>query len=164
MDGVITAIVAFLLACLIWPHLVRNRSQYYAAFVCVILVLVIDVITLMFSGTAAGSKLAVFGGVVKGTLAVVALIMCFLFAGGMTAGQLAGELKGAYEVMRRGETEKEVIIPLSGQRAAGGGGAGSGADDIVIPRRGGPAAPPGDAPRASVIDPETGEDKPADRR
>ncbi len=118
MDGVITAIVAFLLACLIWPHLVKNRSQYYAAFAFVLLTLLIQTLAIMFSGTSAGPKLAVFGGVVTGVSVIMALVMCVACAGGMTVREIGKEVKGAYEVIRRGETEKEVIIPLRGQRSA----------------------------------------------
>ncbi len=35
--------------------------------------------------------------------------------GGLSARDLAGDIKGAYEVMRRGETEPEIIIPPKGQ-------------------------------------------------
>ena len=143
MQGVITALVAFLLACLIWPSVVKNRPQYYAAFACVLLLLLIDTFTLMFSGTSFGSKLIVFGSVCTGFLSIAALVLCMLFAGGLTVKDLTGEIKGTYEVLRRGETEKEIIIP---QR---GGGAESRPPE------------PADKPPVFVIDPVTGEDKPA---
>jgi hypothetical protein len=34
----------------------------------------------------------------------------------MNFAQLRGDLGNAYEVIRRGESEKEVIIPLTGQK------------------------------------------------
>jgi hypothetical protein len=37
-----------------------------------------------------------------------------LSAGGLSWRQLAGEVTDAIEVIRRGETKKEVIIPLRG--------------------------------------------------
>ncbi|HRK30908.1 MAG TPA: hypothetical protein PLD59_07490, partial [Tepidisphaeraceae bacterium] len=115
MDGVITAIVGFLLVGLIWPHLIKNRTQYYAAFGFVVFALLVQTFALMFSGTTHGPKLAVFGGVVTGFCVIAALLMCLACAGGKTVRELSGEVKGAYEVIRRGETEKEVIIPLRGQ-------------------------------------------------
>jgi hypothetical protein len=57
----------------------------------------------------------VFGGVVIGFLQFVAVTMLMLCAGGMKLKTLAGEMGHAYEVIRRGEEEKEVIVPLTGQ-------------------------------------------------
>lgn len=137
MDGVITAIVAFLLACLVWPHLVKNKPQYYAAYGCVVLIILLQTLILMFSSTASASGFRVFCGTAIGFLTVIALLLCMLFAGGLTVKDLTGEIKGTYEVIRRGQEEKEIIIP----------------------QRGGVTKDDADKPPVYVIDPETGNDK-----
>jgi hypothetical protein len=45
----------------------------------------------------------------------VDLILLVMSTGGLSLHELGGELKGAYEVMRRGETEKTVVIPRTSQ-------------------------------------------------
>ena len=47
MQGVTTAIVAFIFVCVIWPHLVRNRPQFYAALAAVLVVLLLDSLAAM---------------------------------------------------------------------------------------------------------------------
>ena len=37
MEGVTTAIVAFVFVCIIFPHIIKNRPQYYAAVALVLL-------------------------------------------------------------------------------------------------------------------------------
>jgi hypothetical protein len=116
LDGVTTALVVFLLLCLVLPHLVKHRQQYYGALGCVGGIIFVHTLGMMIG--SAGFQ--VFGGVVIGVLQLATLILCVLFAGGLTPKELAGDLKGAYEVLRRGETEKEVIIPLRSQQEQGG--------------------------------------------
>jgi hypothetical protein len=116
LDGVTTVLVAFLFVCLIFPSIVKNRSQYYAALAAIILVLALHTLTLMLHKSEGFIAPA---GVFTGVLQITALILLVLSVGGLTARQLAGDMARAYEVMRRGETEKEVIIPIGG---AGGGG------------------------------------------
>jgi hypothetical protein len=60
------------------------------------------------------AKLDVVFGVFIGFFQFVAVLMLVMCAGGMTPKKLAGELGRAYEVIRRGEEEKEVIVPLTG--------------------------------------------------
>ena len=114
MQGVTTAIVAFIFVCMAMPRLVKNRAQFYAAFAAILLVILLDALAHVFP--AAG--MARFSYVAGGLLQVGAIILLMLSAGGLTAREFAGELAGAYEVVRRGEEEKEVIIPLEGQMAA----------------------------------------------
>lgn len=135
MEGVTTAIVAFLFVCLVFPGIVKNRPQYYAALATVIGIILLHTLCVMIGSAA----VQVFGGVATGVLQSVAILLLVLCVGGLSVRQLADDLKGAYEVVRRGEEEKEVIIPLRG----GGGGAGR----------------PEDKPPVYVIDPETGDDK-----
>ena len=61
------------------------------------------------------ARFNVFAGVVVGFLQFLAVLTLVLCAGGMNVKTLAGEMGHAYEVIRRGEEEKEVIVPLTGQ-------------------------------------------------
>jgi hypothetical protein len=112
LDGVTTVLVGFLFVCLIFPSLVKNRPQYYAALVAVILIILLHTLTLMLNKA---EGFIVPAGVFTGLLQIGALILLVLSVGGLTARQLAGDMARAYEVMRRGETEKEVIIPIGGK-------------------------------------------------
>ena len=112
MHGVTTALVGFLLVCVVFPNLVKNRPQYYAAFAAVCLIVILDALGLAISGTAlAGFR--VFAYVICAFLQVAALVLMFLACGGLTFRELADDMKGALEVIRRGGDEKEIIIPLS---------------------------------------------------
>ena len=51
MHGVTTALVGFLLVCVVFPNLVKNRPQYYAAFAAVCLIVILDALGLAISGT-----------------------------------------------------------------------------------------------------------------
>ncbi len=109
LDGVTTVLVAFLFVCLAMPTMVKNRPQWYMALAAVVGVIVLHVLSLMMP-----SFLTLFT-VGVGALQIVALLLLVLCVGGLTAKQLAGDMARAYEVMRRGETEKEVIIPIGDQ-------------------------------------------------
>jgi hypothetical protein len=116
MQGVTTAIVAFIFVCMAMPRLVKNRAQFYCAFVAVLLAIGLDALAHMFPGTAENpGGMVKFAYVATAFLQVAAIVLLMLAAGGLSAGELAGELKGAYEVVRRGGEEKEIIIPLEGQ-------------------------------------------------
>ncbi|MGH7213482.1 MAG: hypothetical protein ACREIT_01685 [Tepidisphaeraceae bacterium] len=135
MHGVTTAIVGFLFVCIVLPQIVKNRSQYYAALVAILLVILLDAIAAMVRGSpgpndepGGGGGFAVVAYVFCAILQIFAILLLVMSAGGISARELAGDMKRAYEVIRRGEEEKEIIIPLSNQppRAAaqaGGGGA-----------------------------------------
>jgi hypothetical protein len=145
-DGVTTCLLAFLFACLILPSLVRNKTQYYAALAFVIAIVLLHALGLMIK--TAGFQ--VFAGAMTGLLQAGAILLVVLCVGGLRIRELAGDLKDAYEVIRRGQQEKEVIIPLRGGGAGGGAAAAAGAK-AYRPQ-------PADAPPVYRIDPETGED------
>jgi hypothetical protein len=111
LEGVTTAIVLFLFACVAMPNLIKNLTQYYVALWCTLGILVVNTLIMIIPST----NLIVFGGFLIGLLQITAVLMLVLCAGGMSLKSMAGEMKGAYEVIRRGEEEKEVIIPRSGQ-------------------------------------------------
>lgn len=116
MQGVTTAIVAFIFVCMAMPRLVKNRAQFYAAFTAVVLIILLDTLGRMFTGEHPGAMMH-FAEVCNGFLQVAAIVLLMLAVGGLSAGELAGELSGAFEDFRRGGEEKEVIIPLEGQMA-----------------------------------------------
>jgi hypothetical protein len=112
IDGITTALVAFALFCLIVPSIVKNKAQYYASIACLLAIILLHSLGLMIRA----SGFVTFSGVATGLLQAAVLLLLVMCVGGLSPRELAGELKGAYEVMRRGSEEKEVIIPLSGQQ------------------------------------------------
>jgi hypothetical protein len=122
MLGVKTAIIGFILVCLIFPGIIKNKAQYYWALIAVLLGMLLQALATMFSFPVVLGEQGVQVGtlwracnVIDAFLDIFAVILLVLASGGLTARQLAGDLARAYEVMRRGETEKTVIIPLPGQ-------------------------------------------------
>jgi hypothetical protein len=118
MHGVTTALVSFLFVCVVFPNLIKNRAQYYAAFAIVCLVIALDALGVVISGPTVEGHIAGFRVLVYffvALLQVGAMVLLFLSAGGITWRALAGDMKDAIEVIRRGGEEKEVIIPLSGE-------------------------------------------------
>jgi hypothetical protein len=111
MEGVTTAIVAFLLVCVVFPTLVKNKPLYYAAFAAVLVIILLSGLEVV----VAGAGFMAFATFMICLLQIVALVLLVLAAGGLTLRQLAGEVTEAIEVIRRGETSKEVIIPLHGE-------------------------------------------------
>ncbi len=133
MEGVTTALVGFILLAFAFPSLIRNRTMFYAALTTVVVI-----ILLWSAGEMVGPRegeavhpftrfTVVFGGLLQ----AVSLILLLLSSGGLSAKELAGEIAGAYEVIRRGEDEKEVIVPIGGVRHG----------DTRRPASGGPEAP-----------------------
>jgi hypothetical protein len=104
-EGVTTAIVAFLFVCLIFPSMVKNRQQYYAALGCILVVIFLHAIGAMIKSAA----FTVFEGFVTALLQIGSIVLLFLAVGGLSARDLAEDV---IEVVRRGNEEKEVIIPL----------------------------------------------------
>jgi len=125
MEGITTAIVAFVFVCVVWPHLVKNKTQFYAAFVAVLVIILLNSLNVMIQSPG----FTVFAGATTGLLQLAAIVLLFSGAGGISVRQLTGEMARAYEVMRRGEEEKTVVIPITGDmpkpRAEGGASAAS---------------------------------------
>jgi hypothetical protein len=114
MEGVTAAIVAFLLTCVVFPTIVKNKPQYYAAFAAMLLVILLSGLEAVIS-TGAFHALATF---LICLLQISALILLILSCGGLSWDELTGEVSEAIEVIRRGESEKEVIVPLRGEQPA----------------------------------------------
>lgn len=111
MHGVTTAIVAFIFVCVVWPHLVKNRPQFYSALGAVIAIILLDSLSMMI----VNSGFRVFAYVMTGLLQVGAILLLFLSSGGITPRELFSDMGRAIEVIRRGEEEKEILIPRSDQ-------------------------------------------------
>jgi hypothetical protein len=112
MEGIIAVIVAFIFVCILFPKLVRNHTQFYAAFGMVLLVILLDTLAMMF---ATGVSFGRFVAVCNGFLTAASLLMMVMATGGLSLKDLTGEFKSAIEVIRRGEEQKEVIVPITGQ-------------------------------------------------
>jgi len=116
MEGVTTALVGFIFVCMIWKHLIQNKAQFYAGFAAVLVILLVGCVRQMVGYESTGLlKVLGFIALLAQFAGFVLLVMA---TGGMSLRQLGGEFGNAIEVIRRGETAKEVIIPLSSQKGA----------------------------------------------
>src|SRR5271156_3084419 len=79
MEGVTTAIVAFLFVCVVFPTIVKNKPQYYAAFAAILLVILLSGLEAVI---ATGSFHA-FATFMITLLQVSAMILLVLSAGGL---------------------------------------------------------------------------------
>jgi hypothetical protein len=111
MEGVTTAIVAFIFVCILYPRLVKNPAQFYTAFGMIVLMLLFH----SLAGIFTSEKFWGFVRGLNGLLQLVALVLVVLSTGGLSLRELTGEFANAFEVIRRGESEKEVIVPLTGE-------------------------------------------------
>lgn len=111
MHGVTTAIVAFILACLIFPKVVKNKPQYYAAVGLVLGIILFDALAKVIGAQGFRN----FTYVLTAVLQIGAVFLLILSAGGLTVKDLAGDLADTFEVIRRGGEEKEIIIPRRGE-------------------------------------------------
>src|SRR3954470_23027702 len=108
-----TPLIAFLFVCLIFPKIVRNRPQFYISFGLLVLILLLNIVASMFHKN---EGFVYFLQVIAEILRLMTFILLVLCAGGLSLHELTGEVFRSFEVMRRGDTEKTVIIPLTGQK------------------------------------------------
>ena len=120
MHGVTTAIVAFIFAGVIWPHVVKHRVQFYAALLIGCLIILFDSIGRIWTST--NTPLTA----VNGLLQIVGIVMCVLSTG-MSVKDLSGEVFNTIEVVRRGGEKETIIVPLRGEQPKPRGGAGGSA-------------------------------------
>lgn len=111
MQGVTTAIVGFIFVCLVYPHIVKHRAQFYSAIGLVLLAILFDAIGHIASGSALIPVMYMLAALVQ-ILTILILVLC---VGGLSVRGLAGEVANAVEVIRRGET-KPVLVPLRGEQ------------------------------------------------
>ena len=74
-EGVTTAIVAFVFVCVIFPHIVKNKTQFYVGFVSILLVILLHSLAVMLH-TSPGFE--VFAGAATCLLQMVAIVTLFL--------------------------------------------------------------------------------------
>ncbi len=108
MEGVTTAVVAFIFLCLAIPSLIQNKNQYYVAFIAIVGVILLDALAHMIPEIDTAPRAVIY--VLAAFAQIIAVVMLFMATGGLTFAALRGDM---IEVLRRGEEEKEVIIPLS---------------------------------------------------
>lgn len=111
MQGIITAIVAFFFVCILFPKLVKNHAQFYVVFALILLIILMGTLDMMFGSPGFGR----FANVMIGLFTIGAMLLLVLATGGLSVKDLGGEFLSAFEVIRRGESEKEVIVPLTGE-------------------------------------------------
>ena len=111
MQGVTTAIVGFLFVCIVFPSLIKNKTQYYAALAMAMVIILLEGL----AGAIGRSGFTSFAYMMTALLQIGAILVLILAAGGLSVRDLAGDFAHAYEVIRRGEEDKEIIIPRTGE-------------------------------------------------
>jgi hypothetical protein len=107
VEGVTSAIVAFLFVCVVFPRLVKNKPQYYAAFAAILLVILLSGLEQVIN-TGAFRAFAAFSTAV---LQVSAMILLILAVGGLIWRQLVGEVNEAIDEFRQpGRHDSEINL------------------------------------------------------
>ncbi len=109
MEGVITAIVAFIFTCIVFPSLVKNRPQYYGALALILLAIFLDALSVTLDkGTFRG-----FVTIADAIIIIVSIGLLMLATGGLSARDLAADIGKTIEVVRRGGEKETIIVPMS---------------------------------------------------
>lgn len=112
MEGVTTAIVGFIFACLIWPDLVKSKPQFYWSVGLVLVIILFDAIAHMADGGALFHVMYVLTAILQ-ILTILILVLC---VGGLSARQLGFEVKEAVQAFRHPEEQKPVLVPMKGEQ------------------------------------------------
>lgn len=96
-------LLLFCFVCVLFPRIIATRSQFFIGFGAVLLSIAVQPFT---------SLMNMGGPIIIMVLNLVATLLLFLSAGGLSMRGLSKEMMSGFEVIRRGETEKEVIIPF----------------------------------------------------
>lgn len=104
MQGVTTAIVIAIFAGIFWPHAIKNRRQFYVAIGAVLLIIFFGAL----DSAITSDGFARFVGFMVGLLQILGILAIILAASGQNVSEFAAD---TIEVIRRGEEEKEIIIP-----------------------------------------------------
>jgi hypothetical protein len=108
MHGVTTALVGFVFAAIIWPHLVKNKVQFYAGFLTILAIILLDGV-----GHAFGGQKVIYS--INALLQIAALVL-LVISTGLSAKELGGEMFNTIEVVRRGGEKETIIVPLTGAK------------------------------------------------
>lgn len=111
MEGVTTAIVAFIFVCLIWPHIVKNKPQYYGALALVLLIILFGAIAQMAIGRGLWRVMYVLIAVAQ----ILSILLLVMSIGGLTARQLRSEMMDTVQTLRHGGQEKPMEVPRTSQ-------------------------------------------------
>ena len=147
MQGVTTALVLFIFFCVVFPKAVKTKAQFYAAFWLVCGIILLDAVG-MAIGSSDAPKFRVFAYFFIALMQIGAMLLLFVGTGGIGWADLAEDMKGAFEVIRRGGEEKEIIIPLTGQMPKPRATSEAPPERIVINTPPAPQPPPGAAGRS----------------
>lgn len=110
LEGMTAVLAAFFVFCLAKQELIRNRTYYYATFVCLLLIILFNV---FYYFTAPATSFQGFCAIGLGVLHAAALILTMAYIGGLSIRQMADEMKDAAQDFRTaGESRKPVIVPL----------------------------------------------------
>jgi len=112
MDGVITAIIAFIFVCIIFPSLVKNRHQFYGALLLVLIAFLFDNIARV---TSSQNRFRDFAAIMDTFLVIGAVLLLILCAGGLAVRDLAADIGKTIEVVRRGGEKETIIVPRTGE-------------------------------------------------
>ncbi|HWE03433.1 MAG TPA: hypothetical protein VG326_13595 [Tepidisphaeraceae bacterium] len=112
MEGITTVIVAFIFACIAFPHLVKSRVQFNAALGLALLIILINSV----GAAVASPGLLGFTHFVNGLLQVTAILLLVMSTGGRSLSDLKGDMTETIEMVRRGGERQEVIVPLKGEQ------------------------------------------------
>jgi hypothetical protein len=112
MEGVTTAIVGFIFVCLIWQDIVKSKPQFYSAIALVLVIILFDAIGHMAGAGPLFHVMYVLTAILQ-MLTILILVMC---VGGLSARELASEVKETVHAFRHGEEQKPVIVPLKGEQ------------------------------------------------
>ena len=123
MEGVTAAIVAWIFVCLYFPQMIRNRPQFYAGVMMIVGAMLLAALAMIIGGSFVG-----FAGAMGQILQTIAFVLMIAATGNVSVKELGKEFGNVIEVMRRGETEKEIIIPRKDRM-------GDETDDIPPPPR-----------------------------
>lgn len=115
LDGMTLLLGAFFFYSLAHPHKVRNHTQFWAVFACLLLIVVLYALRLMLYNSPAGQVLT---GVLIGMLQAGGLILTVLYVGGLRVSDVAEELRDAAADFRHGgeAAKKPIIVPLTGEK------------------------------------------------
>jgi len=110
MEGITTVIVAFIFACIAFPHLVKSRPQFNAALGLALVIILLNALA------GFSIDLAKFIFFISGLLQVTAILMLVMSTGGQSLSDLKGEMTETIEMVRRGGEREEIIVPLKGEQ------------------------------------------------
>jgi hypothetical protein len=114
LDGMTLLIGAFFLYSLARPERVNSRTHYWAAFACLLLIVLLYTLRLMLYNTPAAQVVL---GVFIGLCQAAGLVLTVMYVGGLRPGEIAGELRDAADDIRRGgEPAKPRIVPITGEK------------------------------------------------